>query len=95
MGHEIHRVRAFRLAGGYRIEVEFEDGVRRLIDFEPVLHGELFGPLRDPATFSRVHLDSEVGTIVWPNDADFDPATLYAWTELKDSMAKWPPETAA
>ncbi len=51
------------------------------IDFRPVLHGPLFGPLRTPALFNQVRLDTEVRTFVWPNGADFDPATLYDWPE--------------
>jgi hypothetical protein len=35
------------------------------------------GPLRDQALFRQVRLDSEVHTLVWPNGADFDPATLH------------------
>jgi hypothetical protein len=61
--------------------VSFNDGRRREIDFEPVLRGELFAPLRDPAMFNAVHLDQEFGTLVWPNGADFDPATLHDWPE--------------
>jgi hypothetical protein len=54
------------------------------IDFEPVLHGELYAPLRDPDFFARVALDPEAGTLVWPNGADFDPATLHDWPSLSD-----------
>ena len=86
MAHAIHRVSQFQLRGDYRLELQFEDGVRRLIDFEPVLQGALFGPLRDPELFRQVRLDPEAGTIVWPNDADFDPATLHEWPEVKDSL---------
>jgi hypothetical protein len=60
--------------------VAFADGREQRIDFEPVSHGALYGPLRDLATFNAVRLDAEVGTLVWPNDADFDPATrARAW----------------
>ena len=44
-----------------------------------MLRGELYGPLRDPALFSQVRIDPEVRTLVWPNGADFDPATLHDW----------------
>jgi hypothetical protein len=51
------------------------------------LEGELYGPLRDPFLFSRVALDSEVGTVVWPNGADFDPSVLYDWPLHKGAFA--------
>jgi hypothetical protein len=66
--------------------VEFEDSVTRSIDFEPVLAGELYGPLRDPDVFRRVRLDSEIGTLVWPNGADFDPATLHDWPQVVQDL---------
>lgn len=91
--HPIHRVMAFELTGGHAVRVEFEDGVARCIDFEPVLAGELYGPLRDPSVFRAVRLDSEAGTLVWPNGADFDPATLHDWPavvgELKRMARSW------
>ena len=51
----------------------------QVINFEPVLRGQLYGPLRDLKVFNQVRIDPEVSTIVWPNGADFDPATLYEW----------------
>jgi hypothetical protein len=29
--------------------------------------------------FNQVQIDPEVHTLVWPNGADFDPATLHDW----------------
>ena len=81
MSHPIHRVRRFRQAGAYTVEIEFDDGLSRVVDFEPVLAGALFGPLRDPAVFRQVRLDPEAHTLVWPNGADFDPATLHDWPD--------------
>jgi hypothetical protein len=37
----------------------------------------IFAPLNDPAYFRKVELDEELGTIVWPNGADFAPETLH------------------
>jgi len=86
MGHPIHTVKAFEIAGPYRLRIEFGDGVVRTIDFRPLLEGELYGPLRDLNQFNSVALDREVHTLVWPNSADFDPATLHDWPEHEASM---------
>jgi hypothetical protein len=67
--------------------VGFSDNTEQRIDFAPVLKGALFGPLQDLATFNAVRLDDEAGTLVWPNGADFDPATLHDWSEVKDELA--------
>lgn len=86
MTHAIHRVQSFQIAGPYTLRVKFEDGVEQLIDFQPVLAGALFGPLRDVEVFNQVKLDSEVKTLVWPNGADFDPATLHDWPRYAPAL---------
>jgi hypothetical protein len=87
MSHPIHRVASFELLGTYRLRVRFEDGAERTIDLEPVLFGALYGPLRDPAVFQQVKIDPEIHTLVWPNGADFDPATLHDWPEHAEAFA--------
>ena len=87
MTHPIHRVIAFEIVGPYAVHLRFEDGLERTIDFEPVLAGELFGPLRDRQFFERVQLDAEAHTLVWPNGADFDPATLHDWPQYAEAFA--------
>jgi hypothetical protein len=87
MSHPIHSVCSFQIVGPYDLRVEFADGVARIIDFSPVLFGEIYGPLRDPALFDAVRIDPETHTLVWPNGADFDPATLHDWPEIGGDMA--------
>ncbi|HZE64023.1 MAG TPA: DUF2442 domain-containing protein, partial [Pyrinomonadaceae bacterium] len=53
---------------------------------QPILAGELYRPLRDISIFNQVKIDPEVHTLVWPNGADFDPATLHDWPELKEAL---------
>ncbi len=79
MEHPIHRVTSAAVVAAYTVRVSFADGSTQTINFEPVLRGELYGPLRDPGLFNRVCIDPEVHTLVWPNGADFDPATLHDW----------------
>ncbi len=87
MTHAIHRVTSFEIVGPHTLAVTFADGLTRTIDFLPVLMGELYGPLREPGFFSKVALDPEVHTIVWPNGADFDPTTLHDWPDVADDFA--------
>ncbi len=86
MSHSIHRVTAVELLGGYRMRVSFEDCHRQELDLEPILVGELYGPLRNPTLFAQVQVDPEVHALVWPNGADFDPATLHDWPEHEGAM---------
>ena len=87
MSHPIHRVTHFSIVGPYALSVAFSDGTEQHIEFKSVLQGALFGPLQDLATFNAVRLDDEAGTLVWPNGADFDPATLHDWPQVRDELA--------
>src|ERR1017187_5385195 len=82
MTHLISSVQDFEIIAAYTLRVAFDDGTEQIIDFEPVLRGERYGPLRDADRFRRVHLDLEAHTLAWPNGADFDPATLHEWPKL-------------
>jgi hypothetical protein len=79
--HFLTHVVDFAIVGPYRLNVVFDDAAEQTIDFEPVLHGYIYGPLRNLELFNQVRLDPEVHTLVWPNDADFDPATLCYWND--------------
>lgn len=79
MAHPIYRVRSVEVVGPYTLRIGFDDQTQQIIDFRPVLSGEIYGPLRDVSLFNLVRIDPEVHTLVWPNGADFDPATLHDW----------------
>ena len=67
--HEIYYVDSFVIIGPHTLKITFDDASTQIIDFEPLLHGELFGPLRDLVMFNQVRLDPEIRNLVWPNDA--------------------------
>ena len=80
--HPLYDVIAFAIVGDYTLWVKFDDHTEQIINFEPVLQGEMYDPLRDLRFFNQVRLDSDVGTLVWPNGADFDPYMLHEWPRL-------------
>ena len=96
--HDIHRVESFETVAPYTLRVGFADKTEQLINFEPTLAGELFGPLRNLSVFNQVRIDPEVHTLVWPNGADFDPSTLHDWPQLVDALTaqakEWEPVPA-
>ncbi|MFZ2361552.1 MAG: DUF2442 domain-containing protein [Anaerolineae bacterium] len=72
----------------YVLTVRFDDGFERTIDFEPILFGPLFGPLRDLRLFRQARVNGDLGTIVWPTGADIDPGVLYDWPEHVDTIVR-------
>jgi hypothetical protein len=88
MTHPIYRVITVAVERDYTLRVGFDDGTMQGIDLAPVLAGELYGPLRDPELFRQVKIDPEVHTLVWPNGADFDPATLHDWPLSREALAQ-------
>ena len=93
MSHPIYGVVFFEIQAPYTLRVWFDDGRDQVIDFQALLEGEWFGPLRDASLFGRVQIDPEVHTVVWPNGADWDPATLHDWPahlpELQKMAKRW------
>jgi hypothetical protein len=87
MSHPLYDVTAFEQVGAYTLRVHFDDGTEQLVDFEPMLYGETYEPLRDRSFFSQVRLDAEIRTLVWPNGADFDPYVLHEWPRVVDQLS--------
>lgn len=60
------------------VRLGFADGVVKVVDLEPYLHGKVFAAIREnPTMFAAVAVDPDAGTIVWPNGADLAPDVLY------------------
>jgi len=73
------RIVGVAVAGCFRVTLTFADGSEGTVDLAPWIEGRrgVFAALQDPAFFSRVTVDPEAGTIVWPNGADLDPDVLF------------------
>ncbi len=81
MTHLMVKITNVQIVAPYTLQITFDDGADRVIDFTSVLAGYYLSPLRDLKLFNQVQVDPEIHTIVWPNGADFDPATLYNWDQ--------------
>ena len=97
MEHPIYRVESFKIIAPFTLRVKFNDNKIQVINFYPILKGNLYRPLSEISLFNRVKIDPEVHTLVWPNGADFDPATLHDWDEnfqyMKQLANKWEKES--
>jgi hypothetical protein len=81
--------------GEYRIEVTFEDGATGIVDFSKyLLKGGVFERFRDIEFFKNFKINEELGVLIWGNEIDIAPETLYAeatntplpsWMDSKDS----------
>ncbi|MVM32684.1 DUF2442 domain-containing protein [Spirosoma sp. HMF4905] len=69
------RVTGVRPLDDYCIELLFANQERRLFDVKPYLSIGIFQELQDTALFNGIRAFN--GSIVWPNDLDLDPDTLY------------------
>ncbi|MFH1563160.1 MAG: DUF2442 domain-containing protein [Nitrospirota bacterium] len=86
MLHPIYSVRSFQIVAPYTLQVQFDDNTEQIINFYPIFDGEMYSPLRNLSLFNQVQVDPEVHTLVWPNGADFDPATLHDWNKYSQSF---------
>ena len=63
----------------HRIRVTFDDGVEGIVNVgDLVRFTGVFEPLTDSMFFAQAKVNTELGTVCWPNDADLDSDVLYA-----------------
>lgn len=88
----IHDVVSAVYKGGYKIEVSFDDGKEGVVDFSKYLrNGGVFERFKDIEFFKCFRVNEELGIIVWQDEIDVAPETLYSeatgsplpeWTEI-------------
>ncbi len=78
---ELIKVIEAKYIEGFKIKFTFNDGKSKIIDFEDLLWGEVFEPLKDVNKFKEFKLNPF--TIEWENGADFAPEFLYDYGKSK------------
>ncbi len=70
---------------GDRIELLFNTGLRKTVDFSHWLKGPVFEPLRNRAEFRKFLIAG--GSVCWPNGADIAPETLFSIRGVSERAA--------
>lgn len=69
------RAVAVDVISNHQLLVTFNNQEKRIFDVSDYLELPVFQLLRNPIYFNSVRI--EHGTVVWPNDVDFCPDTVY------------------
>jgi hypothetical protein len=65
--------------GDYRVELQFDDDARGVVDFSRYVdRGGVFERFKDVEFFRSFRIDAEAGTISWGDEIEIAPETLYA-----------------
>lgn len=68
----------------HSLVLTFTNGEKRRFDIRPYLDFPVFQPLREVAYFLRGRADH--GTVVWPDQVDFCPDTLYLESQSLEAV---------
>ena len=62
------------------LNLTFENGVHGIVEMDRVIknYTGVFAPLLQDEYFRKVTVNTELGTVVWPNGADLCPDVLYS-----------------
>jgi len=84
------RIRSVECVNDFVVRLTFTDETSGNVDLARFMTGRMFQALRDdPALFRQVYVDTESGTIAWPNGADLDPDVLHALATVGTVVPKW------
>ncbi len=71
----MERVISVDTLDGHKLNILFNNGVRKVFDVSPYLSKGLFSRLRDPELFKQAYVAYD--TMCWPGNLDIAPATLF------------------
>jgi hypothetical protein len=72
----MRRIIKVKALSGYRLDLEFDDGVSGTVDVSEAVGKGVFAVWRDPLVFERVRIGSS-GELNWDDQVDLCPDALY------------------
>ncbi len=74
-----HDVTEVRVLDDYKLQLTFDDGKSGVLDCKPFIDkGGVFSKLGDPEFFKSVRIHSELCVLVWDDEIDIPPETVYS-----------------
>ena len=73
----LYRITEVEPREGFRLWIRFADGTEGEVDLSDVAGRGVFSRWDDPSEFSKVRIDEESGTLMWPGGLDVAPDRLY------------------
>ena len=75
----IHDVVAVKPLADYKLDVEFDNGEKGVLDCTRYLNKPYWKRLNDPSFFSQAFIS--YGTVVWPEEVDIGPEDIWEFAE--------------
>ena len=72
----MRKISKVKVLKGYRVDLEFDDGVAGIVDLSEAVGKGVFAVWRDPIFFEQVRIGSS-GELVWGEKVDLCPDSLY------------------
>ena len=69
----------------FTLYLTFNNGEHRVFDVKPLFSLNVFRALQDKEFFKKVKV--AYGSVLWPNDIDYCPDTLYAESVMADEIS--------
>ena len=88
MRHKMYRILSCKPLPRYRLEIVFDDGLKKIVELKSVLAGKFYSALLDEKLFAEVQIDPESGVPIWPNGCDFDPTILHDWEQHVEDFTR-------
>ncbi len=76
----MNKIIKINLTGGYEIQMQFNDGSVKTLDFRQFIGKGISKELLEETYFSKVEIESG-GGLSWPNGYDFCPNFLHDYEE--------------
>jgi len=86
---KMHKIIQARALENYRVELEFEDGTKGVIDLAHLVGKGVFARWQDEAEFKKLKI-GEHGELKWGNDLDLCPDSLYLKVTSKTPEDEFP-----